>query len=245
MNTPLNHRVQVLIVHGSPLMSAGLASALRTRQDLQVLECRSPDDVLQTVSSATTKCVVVADYESGIRVLMAGARSCRVLIVTDNDSEISIRRAVELGVAGYLPMTCAVDSVVGAVRCLHGGGTMIDPAFISRIAISLASPSLTTREMQVLRLMMEGLSNKAIALRLKRSVGTAKSHVKAILSKLDATTRVEAVAVAQRRGLLPREFSSSAFAEIEVTPRTRRPHPTHWPLASSFGLSMPRIEEGT
>src|SRR4029078_12813091 len=95
-----------------------------------------------------------------------------------------------------------VENVVRAVRLIHCGNTAIDPAAIEKIAVSLASPPLTGREMEVLRLMMLGLPNKAIAITLQRTVGTAKSHVKAILAKLDAGSRVEAVAVARRRGLL-------------------------------------------
>lgn len=247
MNMSPHHRVHVLIVHGSPLMAAGLAAALCTQQELHVVECCSPEQALQIIASDASKRVVVTDYESGTHVLAAGGRNCRVLIVTDNDSEVAIRRAVELGVGGYLPTTCAIDSVIGAVRRLHDGGTMIDPTFISRIAVSLASPSLTAREMQVLRLIMEGLPNKAIALRLKRSVGTAKSHVKSILFKLGATTRVEAVAVAQRRGLLPKEPAPVSSADIDESPCFRRRHMSHWSLTSpaSYPLSLSCSEKGT
>jgi DNA-binding NarL/FixJ family response regulator len=74
---------------------------------------------------------------------------------------------------------------------------------MTKMATSLRSRRLTDREIEVLRLIMQGLPDKAIARRLERSVGTAKSHVKAILMKLDASSRVEAVAVARRRGLVP------------------------------------------
>ena len=73
---------------------------------------------------------------------------------------------------------------------------------MAKMAVSLRSRPLTGREVEVLRLIMQGLPDKAIARRLQRSVGTAKSHVKAILTKLEASSRVEAVAVARRRGLV-------------------------------------------
>jgi two-component system NarL family response regulator len=125
-----------------------------------------------------------------------------VLILTDDDSEVSIRRAVELGVGGYMPLSSGVESVVRAVRCLHNGGTAIAPNVVTKMAMSLQSRGLTQREVEVLRLIMQGLSDKAIARRLQRSVGTARSHVKAILMKLKASSRVEAVAIARRRGLV-------------------------------------------
>jgi two-component system NarL family response regulator len=126
-----------------------------------------------------------------------------VLILTDDESEVSIRRAVELGIGGYLPLSSGVESVVHAVRCVNNGGTAIAPNVMTKMAISLRSRPLSEGEIEVLRLIMQGLPDKAIARRLERSVGTAKSHVKAILMKLDASSRVEAVAVARRRGLVP------------------------------------------
>ena len=125
-----------------------------------------------------------------------------MLILTDDDSEVSIRRAVELGASGYLPLSSGVESVVHAVRCIHNGGTAIAPNVMAKMAMSLQSRGLTQREIEVLRLIMQGLPDKAIARRLERSVETARSHVKAILMKLKASSRVEAVAIARRRGLV-------------------------------------------
>ncbi|MEJ0035689.1 MAG: response regulator transcription factor [Gammaproteobacteria bacterium] len=185
-------RIHVYISHANPLVAAGLEAACRAQEDFRLVE---------QLSSAT---VAVTDYEGGTRMLAPrhGGR-CRVLILTDDESEVSIRRAVELGIGGYLPLTSCLASVVQAVRCIHDGGTAIAPNVMTKMAISLRSRPLTQREIEVLRLIMQGLPDKAIARRLERSVGTAKSHVKAILMKLDASSRVEAAAVARRRGLVP------------------------------------------
>ena len=196
-------RIHVLIAHDSPLVAAGLEAAFGTQQDFHIVGRRETDDVAP-VDAAT---VAVADFEGGTRRLAAqrGAQcggGCRVLILTDDDSEVSIRRAVELGVGGYMPLSSGVESVVHAVRCLHNGGTAIAPNVVTKMAMSLQSRGLTQREVEVLRLIMQGLSDKAIAHRLERSVDTAKTHVKAILTKLEASSRVEAVAIARRRGLV-------------------------------------------
>jgi DNA-binding NarL/FixJ family response regulator len=192
-----DERIHVLITHANPLVAAGLEAAFRAQQDFHIVERRAIGD---GSGSAT---VAVTDYEGGTRFMAAwrGSR-CRVLILTDDDSEVSIRRAVELGIGGYLPLSSGVESVVHAVRCIHNGGTAIAPHVMTKMAMSLRSRPLTEREIEVLRLIMQGLPDKAIARRLERSVGTAKSHVKAILMKLDASSRVEAVAVARRRGLV-------------------------------------------
>jgi DNA-binding NarL/FixJ family response regulator len=192
-------RIHVLIAHDNPLVAAGLEAAFGTRQDFHVVGRRETDDV-SPVDAAT---VAVADYEGGTRRLAAQrGGGCRVLILTDDDSEVSSRRAVELGVSGYLPLSSGVESVVHAVRCIHNGGTAIAPNVMAKMVRSLQSRRLTQREVEVLRLIMQGLQDKVIAHRLERSVETARSHVKAILMKLGASSRVEAVAIARRRGLV-------------------------------------------
>jgi DNA-binding NarL/FixJ family response regulator len=192
-------RIHVLIAHDNPLVAAGLAAAFRTQRDFHIVGCRETDDV----SSDDAVTVAVTDYEEGTRRLAAqpGGR-CRELILTDDDSEMSIRRALYLGVSGYLPLSSSVESVVHAVRCLHNGGTAIAPHVMARMATSLRSRGLTQRQVEVLRMIMQGLSDKAIAQRLVRSVETAKSHVSEILSRLEASSRVEAAAIARRRGLV-------------------------------------------
>jgi DNA-binding NarL/FixJ family response regulator len=192
-------RIHVIITHANPLVAAGLEAAFGTQQDFCIVGRRETDDA-SPMSVAT---VAVADLEGGTRRLAAQCEGgCRVLIITDDDSEVSIRRAVELGVGGYLPLSSGVASVVHAVRCIHNGGTAIAPNAVAKMAMSLQSRGLTQREAEVLRLIMQGLPDKVIAHRLGRSVETARSHVKAILMKLKASSRAEAVAIARRRGLV-------------------------------------------
>jgi len=233
----------VLIAHDNDLVAAGLEAALGAQTDCRAERCQP--ECLFNAADPRSLGVVVTDYDTGISLLSDKRRSYRVLIVTDHDSEISIRRAMELGSRGYLPLTAPVEVVTRAARCIFDGGTFIDQSFIPRIATSLASPSLTSRELEVLYLMMEGLPNKAIALRLKRRIGTAKSHVKAILSKLGANTRVEAVAVAQRRGLLPKAPAPVSSVDIDVSFHCSVRHNAHWLTMRSSAWSTPRIEEVT
>jgi len=92
-----------------------------------------------------------------------------------------------------------VEEVVRAIQSLHAGGTVVNGVVAAKMVESLAARPLTPREMDVLRLLMLGLSDKAIARKLARSVGTVKTHVKAVLDKLNAARRTEAVAIARRR----------------------------------------------
>jgi DNA-binding NarL/FixJ family response regulator len=106
------------------------------------------------------------------------------------------------GVRGYLLLTTPVDELVRALRRIHTGDTVVDPGVAAKIADSFSGRALTLREIDVLGLVMVGLSDKAIAKRLMRSVGTVKSHMKSLLAKLDAASRTEAAAIARRRGLV-------------------------------------------
>jgi DNA-binding NarL/FixJ family response regulator len=193
-------RIRVLIAHNNPLVAAGLEAAFSTQQDFHIVGCRDTDDTTLVDDAAT---VAVTDFEGGTQRLAAQCRGvCRVLILSDDDSEVSIRRAMELGVGGYLPLSSGVDSVLHAVRCIHSGGTAIAPNAMAKMAMSLQSCALTQREIEVLRLIMQGLPDKAIAHRLERSLETAKAHGRAIRLKLKASSRVEVVAIARRRGLV-------------------------------------------
>lgn len=197
-------RVKVLIAHRTPLVHAGLEAALRTQDDLEVVAppIASLSSLLERGELHDAD-VVVTDCDVGLS--LAADRDgvgCRVLIVTHDETEGTIRRAMEVGACGYLLVTSPLDMLVRAIHCLINGGTALDPIVGTRMRDSLMSPKLTERELEVLRLMTEGLADKEIARRIVRSVGTVKSHVKAVLTKLNTARRTEAVAVAQRRGLL-------------------------------------------
>jgi two-component system NarL family response regulator len=127
------------------------------------------------------------------------------LILTHHESEAKIRHALERGVHGYLLLGCSLQELISALRALSVGAVALDPLVVGRMADWMKQQALTPREEDILRQVMLGLSNKGIARKLSLAVGTVKTHVKAILRKLDATSRTEAVAIAQRRGILREE----------------------------------------
>jgi DNA-binding NarL/FixJ family response regulator len=187
-------QIKVLIAHGDPLISAGIAATLgRTRE-------------FETVGQAGRHLVpdvVVADYDSGLRLIASGGPSSRrVMILTHSDSEAKICHALEQGARGYLLMGCSLQDLVDGFRSVHLGGIALAPLVASRIADRMKQQALTRREGDILRCMMLGMSNKAIAAKLTLAVGTVKTHVKSVLEKLDATSRTQAVSIAQRRGIL-------------------------------------------
>ena len=94
------------------------------------------------------------------------------------------------------------DELLACIKAVHDGRTHIPFAIAQRLAETIGAPSLTDREMEVLELVSEGKANKEIAAQLSITEGTVKTHVSAILEKLNASHRTEAVTIALRRGLL-------------------------------------------
>jgi DNA-binding NarL/FixJ family response regulator len=207
---PQHARIKVLITHSDPFIAAGLVTLLRERRDFEVV-VRS--HVL--TSNARSKRlpsshVVVADYDSGMRLLeAAGALRPRVIILTQSDSEVMICRALERGVRGYLLLGCSLQELINSLRTVDVGNMALGPLAVSRVADRMKQRALTYREEDILRELMLGLSNKGIARKLTLAPGTVKTHVKAILRKLDVTSRTGAVAIAQRRGILREETECS------------------------------------
>jgi len=204
-----NDRIRVLIAHGDPLISAGLAATLGRLRDFETVT----GGVRQPVAD-----VVIADYESGLRLIAAGgALGRRVMILTHSDSEAKICHALEQGARGYILCGCGLQDLVDGLRSVHLGGIALGPLVASRIADRMKQQALTRREGDILRYMMLGMSNKAIATKLTLAVGTVKTHVKAVLEKLDASSRTQAVSIAQRRGIL-RDEDELAVRSLRTLP---------------------------
>lgn len=200
-------RIKVLIAHSDPLISAGLAVTLRMHRDFETFICAPVAAKSHATESPMPSAdVAVTDYESGLRLIAsAGAASPRAIILTHSDREANICRALKQGARGYLLLGCSLHDLIHAVRSVYLGGTALAPLVAHRIAERRSHQILTRREEEILRQMMLGLSNKGIAANLTLAVGTVKTHVKSVLEKLDAASRTDAVAVAQRRGILPEE----------------------------------------
>ena len=183
-------------MHPDPLLSLGLTTALRQQQGINVRLAADGSDQLRAD-------VVVTNYEHGLRLAsMDDADHGRVLVITLQDREQEVRVALEAGVHGYLLVGCRVEEVLEGIRALARGQRYMCTAVAQRIADSMARKSLTSRESEVLELLAGGHCNKEIARHLDIALGTAKAHVKGIMSKLEASSRTQAVSIAVTRGLV-------------------------------------------
>ena len=211
-----NDKIKVLIVHSDPLIAAGLEATLGRMREFEIV-------VGANGLRVPPADVVVTDYDSGLRLIAAGSPlSRRLMILTHSDSEAKICHALEQGARGYLLLGCSLQELAAGLRSVYLGGIALGPLAATRIADRMKQQALTRREGDILRHMMLGMSNKAIASKLTLAVGTVKTHVKSVLEKLDASSRTQAVSIAQRRGIL-REDDDAAGRTLRSLSHFDRP----------------------
>jgi DNA-binding NarL/FixJ family response regulator len=198
-------RSNILVIHQDPLLCAGVLAALRQHAPFLVFA----NDVDAAIGDRPRIDVVVADYGHAMRLVEATARAsdrslaaARILVLTSNDREVDIRRAIEAGIHGYLLLGGPLNELVDAVTTVATGARYMCRSVAQRMADSLTHTSLTSRQIDVLRLAVTGESNKSIARQLQIEVGTVKSHMSAIMTKLGATSRTQAAGIAATRGLV-------------------------------------------
>ncbi|HET7539736.1 MAG TPA: response regulator transcription factor [Polyangiaceae bacterium] len=195
--------LRVAIVAEDPLVRSGLVSLLASEPGFVVsAQVSVTDDAFGRLSSAE---IWLWDVGSRRTPVLPGQlrHTPTLALVRDQEAALELLRG---GALGVLLRGAEPERLASALRAVASGLAVFEPKLL--VAAQLVrealpdGPLLTPREAEVLRLMAEGLSNKLIAERLKISEHTAKFHVNAILAKLDAETRTEAVVSAARRGLL-------------------------------------------
>jgi DNA-binding NarL/FixJ family response regulator len=188
---------------------------LSTQPDFEVVgEASSGPEAIQQVRAIQPD-VILLDLEmpdmDGVETLQCLREidpAVRVIVFTAFDTDERIVKAVQAGAQGYLLKGVPRDEIFNAIRVVHAGGALLQPVVASKLLRQVsrdAQPepdSLTERELEVLRLMAQGQMNKEIAAALVISERTVKFHVSAILSKLGAGNRTEAVRLAAQQGLI-------------------------------------------
>jgi DNA-binding NarL/FixJ family response regulator len=126
----------------------------------------------------------------------------RIIMLTISDSDGEIQRALRAGASAYILKSMPKDELLEVIRAVHAGQRLIPPEVAARLAEHMDEDELTTREMEVLRLIRDGYRNKQIASQLAISETTVNFHIKNLVDKLGANDRTHAVIIATRRGLL-------------------------------------------
>ena len=128
--------------------------------------------------------------------------SARIIVLTTYAGDVQAASALKAGAAGYLLKNLVRRELLETIRAVHAGKRRVPPEIATEIAEHVADDTLTEREIEVLRRVAAGESNKRIAAELDISEGTVKTHMKSILPKLDASDRTHAVTIALKRGIL-------------------------------------------
>jgi DNA-binding NarL/FixJ family response regulator len=208
--------VTVLLVDDHAMVAESFRRVLVASGDIEVV------GVAGTVASATALAidhrpdVILMDYRlpdgngvAAARAILALLPEAKILILSGSEHSRVPIAAVDAGCVGYLDKTDEVAKLVAAVHAAAAGEAVLSADELRRIsaehkATGAASTRLTRREQEILDLVGEGLANQAIAERLTLSLNTVRTHVQTVLTKLGAHSKLEAVALATKRGLLTR-----------------------------------------
>jgi Response regulator containing a CheY-like receiver domain and an HTH DNA-binding domain len=129
-------------------------------------------------------------------------KAARIIVLTTFDGDEDIYRAIQAGAKGYLLKDVPREGLMDSIRRVYSGETSVPLHLVAKLADRVSGETLSQREIEVLKLMAQGKSNKEIAAALFISEGTVKSHGKSIFARMNVRSRAEAVAAASRRGLI-------------------------------------------
>jgi DNA-binding NarL/FixJ family response regulator len=201
--------IRVLTVDDHAILRQGIAALVNGENDMKlVAEASDGQEAIDKFRSHRPD-VTLMDLQmpalNGIEAII-GIRSefpdARVIVLTTYTGDVQVLRALKAGARGYLLKAHVRRELLDTIRAVHSGQRRIPPEVAAALAEHAADDDLTTREMDVLRLIAAGNANKEIAGRLSIAEDTVKSHVTNILAKLGANDRTHAVTIALKRGII-------------------------------------------
>jgi DNA-binding NarL/FixJ family response regulator len=203
----VDQRIRVTIVDDHPVLLEGLATMIESESDMAFVGEAATGREAIKLFQAVQPDVMLLDLRlpdmSGIeviRILRESHPTARIIVLTTYQGDVQAVRALQAGAMGYLLKATLRKELLATIRAVHAGENRILADVESEIALHSGSPKLTEREIEVLKQVAAGCSNKIVADRLHISDDTVKGHVRRILVKLNANDRTHAVAIAVRRG---------------------------------------------
>jgi len=210
MSTPQDSKViQILVVDDHLLLREGIAAVLEGQEDMMLVgEASNGREAVESFRRLRPNVTLMDLRMPGMSGLEAitSIRSdfpdARIIVLTTYSGDAQAAAALKAGAAGYLLKNLVRKELIETIRTVHAGKRRIPPEIATEIAEHVADDALTDREIEVLRAVAAGKSNKLIAAELDIAEGTVKTHMKSILPKLDASDRTHAVMIALKRGIL-------------------------------------------
>jgi DNA-binding NarL/FixJ family response regulator len=201
--------IRILTVDDHQLLREGIAAVIDGQEDMilagQASNGREAIESFQRLRPDVTLMDLRMPDMSGIEAIIAIRTefpSARIIVLTTYAGDAQAAAALKAGACGYLLKNLVRTELLETIRAVHAGKRRIPPEIATEIAEHVADDALTDREVEVLRRVAAGKSNKLIAAELDISEGTVKTHMKSILPKLDASDRTHAVMIALKRGIL-------------------------------------------
>jgi len=201
--------IRILTVDDHPLLRKGIAALVNTEPDLKlVAEASNGKEAIDAFRThrpdVTLMDLQMPDMDGleAINVIRSEFPDARVIVLTTYSGDMQVLRALKAGARGYILKGHVHKELLHAIRAVHAGQKRIPPEIAAELADHATDDALTEREIDVLRLIGAGNSNKQIADQLSIGEATVKSHVTNILSKLGANDRAHSVTIGLKRGII-------------------------------------------
>ena len=205
----MTNTIRIMVIDDQAVVRQGFVALINTVPDMEVIAEGINGQQAIDLYNQHTPDVTLIDLRmpvvGGVEAITAirnNFADARLIVLTTYDGDEDIYRSLQAGARGYLLKDVFFEELETAIRSVHAGSRHIPAAIAMRLAERMASSDLTSREMEVLELIVRGQSNKEIGASLTISEATVKSHINNILSKLGVTDRTQAVTTALQRGLV-------------------------------------------
>lgn len=201
--------IRILVVDDHFMVRMGLSSSLNVEPDIEVVAEAGTGEAALDAYRKHRPNLVMMDLRlpgmSGIdctAALVSEFPDARILVLSTHSGEEEIHRAMQAGARGYVVKSSVREELLRAVREIHAGRQYVDPVVASHLAERRSHRPLSSREVDVLKLLAKGFGNREIAASLNIAEVTVKMHVSHMLEKLGVKDRTEAATVALRRGII-------------------------------------------
>jgi two-component system NarL family response regulator len=206
-------KIRILIVEDHFIARAGMGATINAQPDMTVIAEATNGEQAQTMYRQHRPDVTLMDMRmpvmngfEAVAAIRAEFPEARIVALSTFGGDEDIRRALQAGAKSYLTKDVLHDDLVEAIHAVHKGEVYLPAAIQATLQADGSHAMLTARELDVLRLIVRGLSNKQIAYELKISEDTTKNHVKGILKKLDVDDRTQAATTAIQRGIIHLQY---------------------------------------